>query len=68
MASDLDAQFPYGTVGTLCAVGFAASLMQTIAFPLMPDFPVLLNSTPENVSWIVTANTPSHFPRGLRLK
>jgi MFS family permease len=45
-----------GSVATLCTVGFIAALMQTIAFPLMPDFPALLNSTPENVSWMVTAN------------
>lgn len=43
-------------VATLCTVGFIAAFMQTIAFPLIPDFPALLDSTPQDVSWMITAN------------
>lgn len=37
----------------LCGIGVA--LMQTLIVPLLPQLPVLLDATPENTSWAVTA-------------
>ncbi|HET6626731.1 MAG TPA: MFS transporter [Nocardioidaceae bacterium] len=38
---------------SLC--GTVVSLMQTLVVPLLPDFPKLLDTTPTNASWLVTA-------------
>lgn len=40
----------------LASCGIAVSLMQTIVIPLLPEFPELLNTTPANATWLVTAN------------
>lgn len=34
--------------------GTSVSLMQTLVVPLLPDFPRLLGTTPDNASWLVT--------------
>nr|WP_218847270.1 MFS transporter [Psychromicrobium silvestre] len=35
--------------------GTVVSLQQTLMVPLLPDFPKILNTTPDDVSWLVTA-------------
>lgn len=42
-------------VATLCYTGLSASFLQTMTVPLIPAFPHLLGTTPQNASWIVTA-------------
>src|SRR3954467_3614232 len=39
----------------LASCGLAVSLMQTLVVPLLPQFPTLLNTSPANVAWLVTA-------------
>jgi MFS family permease len=39
----------------LCAAGIAVSLMQTLVIPLIPELPMLLNASPSNASWAITA-------------
>lgn len=43
---------PIVLVLALC--GTAVSLMQTLVVPLLPDFPKLLGTSPDNASWLVT--------------
>ncbi|WP_165821235.1 MFS transporter [Nocardioides gansuensis] len=38
----------------LALCGTAVSLMQTVVVPLLPDFPRLLGTSPDNASWLVT--------------
>lgn len=38
----------------LALCGTAVSLMQTVVVPLLPDFPGLLDTSPDNASWLVT--------------
>ncbi len=38
----------------LALCGTAVSLMQTLVVPLLPDFPRLLGTTPDNAAWLVT--------------
>ncbi|MFW0787659.1 MFS transporter, partial [Gordonia sp. CPCC 206044] len=42
-------------VAVLCFGGLVASLMQTLIIPIQPELPELLNTTPSNASWVVTA-------------
>ncbi|ASR37716.1 MFS transporter [Prauserella marina] len=46
---------PKVVVGLLASSGIAVSLMQTLAVPLLPEFPRLLNTTPANAAWLITA-------------
>jgi MFS family permease len=39
----------------LASCGLAVSLMQTLVVPLLPQFPRLLDTSPANVAWLVTA-------------
>ncbi|MFC4001234.1 MFS transporter [Prauserella oleivorans] len=41
-------------VGVLASSGIAVSLMQTLAVPLLPEFPRLLGTTPSNAAWLIT--------------
>lgn len=40
----------------LCLCGTVVSLQQTLVVPLLPDFPRILRTSPENASWLVTAS------------
>ncbi|MFD0659133.1 MFS transporter [Thermocatellispora tengchongensis] len=42
-------------VVVLSLCGIVVSLMQTLVIPLIPDLPRLLDTTPANASWVVTA-------------
>lgn len=48
-------QAPRGIVAVLAMVGISVALMQTLIVPILPRLPLLVNSTPENASWAVTA-------------
>ena len=39
----------------LCAAGIGVSLMQTLIIPVIPELPMLLNTSPTNASWAITA-------------
>lgn len=43
------------TVVVLCFGGMAASLMQTLVIPIQGQLPELLDTSPANASWVVTA-------------
>ncbi|MCR3718627.1 MULTISPECIES: MFS transporter [Prauserella salsuginis group] len=45
---------PWSVVAVLAASGIAVSLMQTLAVPLLPEFPRLLDTTPSNAAWLIT--------------
>jgi MFS family permease len=42
-------------VGVLALCGTAVSLQQTLVVPLLPEFPRMLHTAPDNASWLVTA-------------
>ncbi|WP_233152611.1 MFS transporter [Mycobacterium sp. NS-7484] len=42
-------------VAVLAAAGVSVSLMQTLVVPLVPQLPEILNTSPANASWAVTA-------------
>jgi MFS family permease len=42
-------------VAVLAAAGIGVSLMQTLIIPLIPELPKLLNTSPSNASWAITA-------------
>ncbi|WP_394940240.1 MFS transporter [Psychromicrobium sp. YIM B11713] len=42
-------------VTILCLSGTVVSLQQTLMIPLLPDFPRILRTSPDDVSWLVTA-------------
>lgn len=42
-------------VTILCLSGTVVSLQQTLMVPLLPDFPKILHTTADDVSWLVTA-------------
>lgn len=42
-------------VAALAAAGISVSLMQTLIIPLIPELPTLLQTTPANASWAITA-------------
>lgn len=46
---------PRALVAVLALCGIGVALMQTLIVPLLPQLPVLLDATPENTSWAVTA-------------
>lgn len=43
------------TVAVLSFSGILAALMQTIVVPLVGELPLLLNTSPDNASWVITA-------------
>ena len=42
-------------VTILCLAGTVVALQQTLMVPLLPDFPKILHTSPDDVSWLVTA-------------
>lgn len=42
-------------IAVLCFAGTIVSLQQTLVIPMLTNFPVLLNTTVDNASWLVTA-------------
>ncbi|WP_427015722.1 MFS transporter [Pseudarthrobacter sp. P1] len=47
---------PTGLIVTiLCLCGTVVALQQTLVVPLLPDFPKILNTSADDVSWLVTA-------------
>ena len=42
-------------VAVLSAAGISVSLMQTLIIPLIPELPKLLNASPSDASWAITA-------------
>jgi MFS family permease len=42
-------------VAVLSAAGISVALMQTLIIPLIPELPKLLNASPSNASWAITA-------------
>ncbi|MBP2330715.1 EmrB/QacA subfamily drug resistance transporter [Kibdelosporangium banguiense] len=44
-----------GAVSVLAFSGILGALMQTIVVPLVAELPRLLNTTPDNASWVITA-------------
>lgn len=42
-------------IAVLAAAGISVSLMQTLVIPLIPDLPKLLDTSPANASWAITA-------------
>lgn len=46
---------PGGVVGILALAGITAALMQTLVVPLLGELASLLDTTPSNASWVVTA-------------
>lgn len=42
-------------VAVLAAAGISVSLMQTLIIPLIPELPTLLQTSPANASWTITA-------------
>ncbi|WP_312875950.1 MFS transporter [Arthrobacter terrae] len=41
-------------IAILCLSGTVVSLQQTMVIPLLPDFPKILDASPDDVSWLVT--------------
>ena len=59
-ASGLESQpssspHPSVLIAVLSAAGISVSLMQTLIIPLIPQLPKLLNTSPSNASWAITA-------------
>ncbi|WP_326549154.1 MFS transporter [Mycolicibacterium sp. ND9-15] len=46
---------PAIVVAVLAAAGISVSLMQTFLIPLIPELPMLLNTSASNASWVITA-------------
>lgn len=42
-------------IAVLSTAGICVSLMQTLVIPLMPELPRLLDTSPANASWVITA-------------
>ncbi|WP_029109078.1 MFS transporter [Mycobacterium sp. URHD0025] len=42
-------------IAVLAAAGISVSLMQTLMIPLIPQLPTLLDTSPANASWAITA-------------
>lgn len=42
-------------IGVLCVAGISVSLMQTLIIPVIPELPMLLNTSASNASWAITA-------------
>ncbi|MGI5512188.1 MFS transporter [Streptomyces sp. CA-106131] len=47
---------PSAVVAVLSLTALLASLLQTLAIPLIPNLPVLLNASPTDASWVVTVS------------
>ncbi|MET8406368.1 MFS transporter [Streptomyces sp900116325] len=45
---------PAAVVAVLALTSLLPSLLQTLTIPLIPNFPVLLNASPADASWVVT--------------
>ncbi|MFF3464020.1 MFS transporter [Streptomyces sp. NPDC002619] len=45
---------PSAMVAVLSLTSLLPTLLQTLAIPLIPNFPVLLNASPTDASWVVT--------------
>ncbi|WP_414720035.1 MFS transporter [Umezawaea sp.] len=54
-STPLATRSPTTVVAVLASGGLAASLMQTIVIPLVPEFPRLLRASPVDTSWVITA-------------
>ena len=48
-------QHPGVLVAAMAAAGIGVSLMQTLIIPVLPELPMLLNISPANASWAITA-------------
>jgi MFS family permease len=46
---------PNVVVAVLALGGITVALMQTLVIPLLPRFPALLNSSPADTTWVITA-------------
>ncbi|MFG2497647.1 MFS transporter [Streptomyces sp. NPDC048441] len=46
---------PGSVVGVLALAGIVAAIMQTLVVPLIGDLPSILDTTPSNASWVITA-------------
>ena len=42
-------------IAVLCMAGIGVSLMQTLIIPVIPELPRLLDTSPSNASWAITA-------------
>lgn len=49
------AEHPSVLIFMLCAAGVSVSLMQTLIIPVLPELPMLLNTSAANTSWAITA-------------
>lgn len=54
-ASSPRSQHPSVLIAVLSASGISVSLMQTLIIPLLPELPKLLNASPSDASWAITA-------------
>ncbi|HEX5144830.1 MAG TPA: MFS transporter [Mycobacterium sp.] len=54
-SSGADTRHPGVFVAAMAAAGISVSLMQTLIIPVLPELPVLLNTTAANSSWAITA-------------
>ncbi|WNV92059.1 MFS transporter [Umezawaea sp. Da 62-37] len=55
MPAPLPTRSPTLIVAVLASGGLAASLMQSLVIPLIPEFPRLLHASPVDTSWVITA-------------
>ncbi|WP_301182562.1 MFS transporter [Subtercola boreus] len=44
-----------GIIATLAFTGLIAAFMQTLVTPIVPQLPILLNTSPSNATWVLTA-------------
>lgn len=54
-AARVPSAHPAVLIAVLSAAGIGVSLMQTLIVPLIPELPSLLQTSPSNASWVVTA-------------
>ncbi|WP_326647945.1 MULTISPECIES: MFS transporter [unclassified Streptomyces] len=52
---DIAARRTKGVVPVLAFAGITVAVMQTLLVPVIKDLPTLLNSTPANATWVMTA-------------
>lgn len=45
----------FAIIGVLSIAGIAVAIMQTLLVPIIPELPGLLNVSPEDASWLITA-------------
>lgn len=53
-------------VAVLAFAGIVVSLMQTLVIPIVPELPRLLNASPSNTAWAVTATLLAAAADGVR--